>query len=492
MLPSGSTEALERLLTTLIEERLLPGESEDAQGENEDDQALRSLSRVILARSREPPDGADASENADDPGSGMTAAESSAAPTGSPAFLILQSEQAQPTIFFALPAGRVGSAVVGSDGMPSPMGAFSLSMGLEAALLQGLPTESGSANIMGGSMQSAVEHLLRIVVERSLEEQQRAPTVPPANETVRDSLPRVIVTKEDLMDTTNSKCSVCLDEFKAGLRVTRVFCGHLFCTSCIREWLRNANSCPICRFELATDCPEYEPGRKERMKDRKARLKEGELKVMRMPDLKKVMRALGVSGEGCLEKSDLLDRLKAAERVEVLPEKEETCMYEEAELRSLEMPLLLNLMERYRMAPISDDVDEDGERAEILQRFADAGRMRSASVRTESKTSTSSAPKGAPLPVSKPSTPRRRSSGTVSAPSAKAMPSSKSSSKQESGSSRRLSRGLSSENSSSSGASGSGQVRSPPDVRVRPSSAIRPSSSRSTGPISSRSMPLSK
>ena len=28
----------------------------------------------------------------------------------------------------------------------------------------------------------------------------------------------------------------------------RMLCGHLFCTSCIREWLREANSCPAtCR-----------------------------------------------------------------------------------------------------------------------------------------------------------------------------------------------------------------------------------------------------
>merc|ERR1719356_1607424 len=101
-------------------------------------------------------------------------------------------------------------------------------------------------------------------MERSMQEQQ--PTVPPANESMRDALPRVVVTKEDQLDATNSKCAVCLEEYKAGVRATRMFCGHLFCTNYIREWLRTANSCPVCRFELATDSEDYEAGRKDRMR----------------------------------------------------------------------------------------------------------------------------------------------------------------------------------------------------------------------------------
>eukprot|EP00913_Durusdinium_trenchii_P010283 g9644.t1 len=48
---------------------------------------------------------------------------------------------------------------------------------------------------------------------------------------------------------------------KPGFRATRMLCSHLFCNNCIREWLREANSCPVCRYELATDCEEFEAGR---------------------------------------------------------------------------------------------------------------------------------------------------------------------------------------------------------------------------------------
>merc|ERR550514_1162544 len=173
--------------------------------------------------------------------------------------------------------------------------------------------------IMEHLMQAAMDHTMRIMMERSLEDEH--PAVPPANESMRDALPRVVVTKEDLLDATNSKCSVCLDEYTAGSRATRMLCGHLFCTSCIREWLSIANSCPVCRFELATDIEEYEAGRVLRMRERTARLKEGELRVMRVPELRRLMRALGVSGEGCLEKHDLVQRLCTAPEVELAPDR---------------------------------------------------------------------------------------------------------------------------------------------------------------------------
>jgi len=232
---------------------------------------------------------------------------------------------------------------------------------------------NGPPGDVGPAMEAVMEQVMRAMVERFEEEQ--APAVPPATESIRDALPRVVVTKEDLMDSTNSKCSVCLEEYKAGSRATRMFCGHLFCTNCIREWLRVANSCPVCRYELATDSQEYEQGRRERMRERQARLKEGELRHMRVPELRRLMRALGVSGEGCVEKGDLVRRLGEAPGVHLSPDPEKQ-VYDECELRSLELPLLRSLMERHRLLPLPEDRDEEKERAEALRRFASAGWMR--------------------------------------------------------------------------------------------------------------------
>jgi len=233
---------------------------------------------------------------------------------------------------------------------------------------------------LGFAMQSMLEQIASMVAQRSMEE--NSPTVPPANESVRDALPRVVVTKVDLLDSTNSKCSICLEDYRPGCRATRMLCGHLFCTACIREWLRGANSCPVCRFELATDEAEFEAGRKQRMTSRVARLREGELRMLRVPELRKLMRALGVSVEGCVEKGDLVKQIAEAPHVEVAPE--EQCLidtwlcYEAGELEKLELPLLLNLMERHRVPFSSDrsDLSEDEEREAALRSLAESGWMR--------------------------------------------------------------------------------------------------------------------
>lgn len=53
--------------------------------------------------------------------------------------------------------------------------------------------EEDAAATLGGIMSMMMEHMTRVVVQRSLEE--TAPKVPPASERVRDALPRVVVTK---------------------------------------------------------------------------------------------------------------------------------------------------------------------------------------------------------------------------------------------------------------------------------------------------------
>ena len=50
-------------------------------------------------------------------------------------------------------------------------------------------------------------------------------------------------------------CSICYEEFSdAFLQVTTV-CGHQYHRECIRKWLDNHTTCPLCRTDIAVQRP---------------------------------------------------------------------------------------------------------------------------------------------------------------------------------------------------------------------------------------------
>jgi E3 ubiquitin-protein ligase RNF115/126 len=59
-------------------------------------------------------------------------------------------------------------------------------------------------------------------------------------------------------------CSICLMDINDGQKTILLPCGHMFHDECITKWLNIHNTCPLCRFELPTDDPEYERKRNER------------------------------------------------------------------------------------------------------------------------------------------------------------------------------------------------------------------------------------
>lgn len=42
-------------------------------------------------------------------------------------------------------------------------------------------------------------------------------------------------------------CSICLNEYCFECNVTRLSCSHIFHYSCISFWMRDQNTCPLCR-----------------------------------------------------------------------------------------------------------------------------------------------------------------------------------------------------------------------------------------------------
>ena len=52
-------------------------------------------------------------------------------------------------------------------------------------------------------------------------------------------------------------CAICLGDVEAGQRVCTLSCAHAFHEACVREWLRRAQVCPLCKTHA---CGEGAPG----------------------------------------------------------------------------------------------------------------------------------------------------------------------------------------------------------------------------------------
>ena len=88
---------------------------------------------------------------------------------------------------------------------------------------------------------------------------------PPASEAEVAKLEKAKVTEEMLKEFgVENSCAVCKDEFTNGEECTTMPCKHHFHGGCLLPWLKERNSCPVCRFELKTDDEDYEERKRMR------------------------------------------------------------------------------------------------------------------------------------------------------------------------------------------------------------------------------------
>uniref|UniRef100_A0A8C0BU29 E3 ubiquitin-protein ligase RNF4 n=1 Tax=Buteo japonicus TaxID=224669 RepID=A0A8C0BU29_9AVES len=59
---------------------------------------------------------------------------------------------------------------------------------------------------------------------------------------------------KDRVPSGTVSCPICMDGYseivQSGRLIVSTKCGHVFCSQCLRDSLRNANSCPTCRKKL--------------------------------------------------------------------------------------------------------------------------------------------------------------------------------------------------------------------------------------------------
>jgi E3 ubiquitin-protein ligase RNF115/126 len=119
--------------------------------------------------------------------------------------------------------------------------------------------EQGGLRFPGGNfgdyfIGSGLEQLIQQLAEN---DPNRYGT-PPASKTAIEALPTMKVTEEMMKSEMNNQCAVCKDEFESGEEVKGMPCKHVFHEDCIMPWLKMHNSCPVCRYELPADDPDYE------------------------------------------------------------------------------------------------------------------------------------------------------------------------------------------------------------------------------------------
>ena len=49
---------------------------------------------------------------------------------------------------------------------------------------------------------------------------------------------------------SNESCSICMEKFKKGEKLIKVDCNHEFHSRCLKLWLTNHKTCPVCRFDI--------------------------------------------------------------------------------------------------------------------------------------------------------------------------------------------------------------------------------------------------
>ncbi|XP_011408058.2 PREDICTED: RING finger and transmembrane domain-containing protein 1-like [Amphimedon queenslandica] len=73
---------------------------------------------------------------------------------------------------------------------------------------------------------------------------------------IRDKTYGIPLKKDELLESCESTCPICQDEFNAPIMLR---CRHVFCENCVLQWFDRERTCPLCRASIACD-PKWRDG----------------------------------------------------------------------------------------------------------------------------------------------------------------------------------------------------------------------------------------
>ncbi|CAJ2502149.1 Uu.00g050020.m01.CDS01 [Anthostomella pinea] len=170
--------------------------------------------------------------------------------------------------------GGIGPPPMHHEGQPQPPGqggnADRRSGDLANALNQLFATLINPNAVHGDAVYS--QEALDRIITNLMEANPSSNAPAPASEAAITKLPRKKLDEQMLGPELKGECTICIDDMSVGDEVVVLPCNHWFHEECVTLWLKEHNSCPICRApidEMRHSCEVIEfhgfPGGSERM-----------------------------------------------------------------------------------------------------------------------------------------------------------------------------------------------------------------------------------
>ncbi|RDA87401.1 hypothetical protein CP532_7008 [Ophiocordyceps camponoti-leonardi (nom. inval.)] len=107
------------------------------------------------------------------------------------------------------------------------------------------------ANAVAGDAVYSQEALDRIITQL-MEANPQSNAAPPASEEALRNLERKPVDQDMLKGESKTECTICIEDMTTGDRAVVLPCKHWFHEECVVLWLKEHNTCPICRTAIET------------------------------------------------------------------------------------------------------------------------------------------------------------------------------------------------------------------------------------------------